>query len=140
FLQIHLRLSSLILGSGDTFYTAIASFCLRETHRFRRLSLPGSSGSDSTVLSPASSLIVPESVSNLHLWSSSAQSTLDLRIHSTIVLASMVVFGHTFSLTPAEDDVTFRAAIEVACRWSEGASIVGHVPLKWCFGQDVAAL
>ena len=32
------------------------------------------------------------------------------------------------------------AVTEVACRWGERASILGHVPLKWCLGQYVAVL
>ncbi|KAF2536382.1 hypothetical protein F2Q68_00018771 [Brassica cretica] len=54
-LQLHLRLSSLILGSGDSFYTAVESFRLRETVALTApvspAFAPGSGGSDSTVLS-----------------------------------------------------------------------------------------
>ncbi|WZZ48516.1 hypothetical protein YC2023_048623 [Brassica napus] len=54
--------TSLILGSGDTFYTAVASFRFRETVALTAPDFAGdrlreSGGSDSTVLSPASSPI-----------------------------------------------------------------------------------
>ncbi|KAG5395201.1 hypothetical protein IGI04_025164 [Brassica rapa subsp. trilocularis] len=60
--SIYLRLASLILGSGDTFYTAVGSFSFRETVAltapdFAGYRLRESGGSDSTVLSPASSPI-----------------------------------------------------------------------------------
>ncbi|WZZ91291.1 hypothetical protein YC2023_119870 [Brassica napus] len=54
--------ASLILGSGDTFYTAVASFRFRETVALIAPDFAGdrlreSGGSDRTVLSPASSPI-----------------------------------------------------------------------------------
>ncbi|KAF2533571.1 hypothetical protein F2Q70_00031976 [Brassica cretica] len=60
--SFYLRLASLILGSGDTLYTAVASFRFRETVALTAPDFAGdrlreSGGSDSTVLSPASSPI-----------------------------------------------------------------------------------
>ncbi|KAH0892582.1 hypothetical protein HID58_055011 [Brassica napus] len=54
FNQFYLRLASLILGSGDTFYTAVASFRFRETVALTVPDFAGdrlreSGGSDSTL-------------------------------------------------------------------------------------------
>ncbi|KAH0856125.1 LOW QUALITY PROTEIN: hypothetical protein HID58_084386 [Brassica napus] len=110
-LQLHLRLSSLILGSGDSFYTVVESFRLRETVALTApvspAFAPGSGGSDSTVLSLVFS---PDP------W-------FEIYSLQRVWLAFMVEYGRVFSMTPAEDDVSMRR--------HEVAPIFGHVPSCW---------
>ena len=85
FYQFHLRLASLIMGSGDTFYTVVVSF------RFWEMVALTASVSPAIISGKEVALIAPsflrlllrfdrESVLDLHFCSPFAQSTLDLNI------------------------------------------------------------
>ena len=85
FYQFHLLLASLILGSGDTFYTVVASFRFWKMVALRTSVSPAIVSEKEVALITLSFLWLllrfdPESVLDLRFCYLFAQSTLDLNI------------------------------------------------------------
>ncbi|KAH0868840.1 hypothetical protein HID58_075862 [Brassica napus] len=133
--QLHIRLSSLILGNNDFFYTVVASLRLRET--FRRLSFMGSGVSDITVLSPAFS----PGCSGISFRSMLMISPCPIDSRSENPCCFLGTIADVFN---GFDWFSWWSLVALfLClqqKMIKMAPILGHMSLELGFGEDVVAL